>query len=82
MRNEKLWCRHSAAYLKPLSQAFGLPAPLSGEPLLTLANFIKNPHFKPLLKGEGDRRKAVEWFKIVAVGDTLIPHSSLLIPNS
>ena len=30
-----------ATYLKPLSQAYGLTAPLSGEPLLILANFMK-----------------------------------------
>ena len=59
MRNEKLWCRHSATYLKPLSQAFGLPAPLSGEPLLALANFIKNLYVASPERGEGPP-KAVE----------------------
>ena len=67
----------AATYLKPLSQAFGLPAPLSGEPKKQPCKFSeKSIHLKPPLKGKGDRRQAVEGFlNPSATADTTIPHS-------
>ena len=65
---------------KPLSQAFGLLAPLSGEPLLKPLQILKKYLFIASPERRGGPPKAVEGFiNPSAIADTLIPHSSFLI---
>ena len=54
IRNEELRCQLSLTYFKPLSQ-LKLTTPFKSRALYGIIE-------KPLLKGEGDRRQAVEGF--------------------
>ncbi|MDD6085031.1 MAG: hypothetical protein PUB76_03505 [Oscillospiraceae bacterium] len=83
--------------INPSVKPYGLPAPLSGEPLLIFANFIKKFLFiasperggGPPSGGGGVNTRKVRingvrrWrgLKSVSEADTLIPNSSLLIPH-
>ena len=66
----------------PSVKPYGLPAPLSGEPLLIFASFIKKFLFIASLERGGGPSETVEGVKICQRQLTpqfLIPHSSFLI---
>ena len=87
-----MWYQLSLTYLKtPQSSLRLASSPFRGA-FINPCKFYKKSPFQASsergppkeveglnLKGEGDRRKAMEWFKIVAAGDTLIHHFSFLI---